>query len=225
MLPRLIDGPRGLPGLALPPGSNLYCARQLLPQRSDACFSFWWYTDIRRSTAFVYQNLDHYLSFSSDTVATSYSGGASDILGSVAPGWHHVAIRVLQSGEREVFIDGKERGSLAPCTTPGQWFYDWSYRYTGISFGIFDDTYNMFSAKLHAIMLEGLGQTRRIAEIAIWRRLLCNEEIARMATGAEPPPDHLVAYWRFDAAPSADLNFTDRMGGNLLHIKFAPAYR
>ncbi|MFA6233150.1 MAG: LamG domain-containing protein [Bacteroidota bacterium] len=224
-LPRLITGPRALPALALSPGSYLFCARQLLPPRSDACFSFWWYTDVRRSTAFVYQNLDHYISFSSDTVATSYSGYASDILGSVAPGWHHVAIRVLRSGEREMFIDGVQRGSLAPSTTPGSDFYNWHFRYAGISFGIFDDTYNMFSTKLHAIMREGLGQMRRIAEIAIWRRLLCNEEIVRLASGGEPPPDHLVAYWRFDSAPTAELNFTDRVEGKLLHIKSAPAYR
>ncbi|MFZ1731685.1 MAG: LamG-like jellyroll fold domain-containing protein [Bacteroidota bacterium] len=224
-LPRLIDGPQGLPGLSLPPGSYLFCARQLLPQHSDACFSFWWYSDIRRSTAFVYQNLDHYLSFSCDTVATSFSGCTSDILGSITRGWHHVVIRVLRTGEREIFIDGAQRGTIAPCTTPGSQFYDWHYRYGGISFGIFDDTYNMFSGNLHAIMLEGLGQTRKIAGIAIWRRLLCNEEIVRLAKGAEPPPDHLVAYWQFDTAPSAEMNFTDRMSGNLLHIKSAPAYR
>ena len=67
----------------------------------------------------MFQNLDHYVSFSSDTVATSYSGCASDILGSIAPGWHHIAIRVLYSGIREVFVDGEMRGSLSPCNVDG----------------------------------------------------------------------------------------------------------
>ncbi|MBE0643237.1 MAG: LamG domain-containing protein [Bacteroidetes bacterium] len=224
-LPRLIPGPRGLPAIALPPGAYLYCARQLLPRKSDACFAFWWYTDVRRSTAFVYENLDHYISFSSDTIATSYSGCASDIIGSVAPGWHHITIRVLHTGVKEVFIDGRQRGALTPCHTPGGEYYDWHYRYEGMTFGLFNDKYNMFSAKLHAVMREALAQTRRIADIAIWRRLLCDEEIARLAEGADPPPDHLVAYWHMDQAPNAELNFIDRMEGHLLHIKSAPAYR
>lgn len=90
---------------------------------------------------------------------------------------------------------------------------------------MFDDKYTMFSSKLHAQMREGLGRTRRIAEIVIWRRLLCDEEIARLATGAEPPPDHLVAYRRFGKSLTAELNFTDRTEGHLLHVKYAPAYR
>ncbi len=224
-LPRLISGPWKLPALELPPGSYLYFPRQLLPRKSDACFSFWWYTDTRRSTAFVFKNLDHFVSFTSDTVAIAYSGCSSDILGSIAPGWHHIAIRVLRTGEKEVFIDGRQRGTLNACRTPGSAYHDWHYRYEGIAFGVFDDKYHMFSSELHAQMHEGLGQTRRIAEIAIWRRLLCNEEITRLASGAEPPPDHLVAYWRFDRAPTAELNFADRMESHLLHIKSAPAYR
>lgn len=118
-LPQLISGPRRLPALELPPGTYLQFVRQLLPRESDACFSFWWYTDTWRGTAFVFKNLDHFVSFTSDTVAISYSGCSSDILGSIAPGWHHVAIRVLRSGEKEVFIDGLRRGTLGACRTPG----------------------------------------------------------------------------------------------------------
>ncbi len=224
-LPRLGAGPLGIPALTLPAGSYLYCAQQLLPKKSDACFAFWWYSTVERSTAFVFQNLDHYVSFSSDTVATSYSGCASDILGSIAPGWHHIAIRVLYSGIREVFVDGEMRGSLSPCNVDGADYHDWHYRYEGMSFGIFNDKYTMFSASLHDVMRESLGQTRRIADIAIWRRLLCDEEIERLARGAEPPPDHLVGYWHFEDAPNAELNFVDRIEGHLLHIKSAPSYR
>jgi hypothetical protein len=224
-IPRLTAGPRRVPALLLPAGTYLHFARQLLLPRSDATFSFWWQTGPQRSTAMVVRNLGHFVSFTSDTIAMSYSGCRSDIIGAIPVGWHHVAVRVLADGRKEIFIDGEQRAALEPCLTPGTDYHDWHHRYDGISFGVFDDRYQMFSAKMHGTMRESLAQNRRVAEIAIWRRLLGNEEIAILAAGADPPPDHLAAYWRFDHAPTADLNFIDKVDGQLLHIKSAPAFR
>lgn len=230
-LPRLVEGPKinaesGIPGaLLLTPGYYLSVARQLLPRKSDASFAFWWHAGERRGTAMAVRNLDHFISFGSDTVAFTYSGCTSEIVGNIAPGWHHVVIRVLHTGRKEIFIDGIHRGSYDPCNIPGKNFHDWHHRYEGITFGVFDDKYSMFAGKMHTLMHETLAHPRRIADIAIWRRLLCNEEITRLAKGADPPLDHLVAYWRFDHPPTADLNIIDRVDGQLLHIKAAPAFR
>lgn len=224
-IPRLTAGPPGVPALLLPAGTYLHFSRQLLPRKSNATFTFWWHTGTQRSTAMVVRNLGHFISFTSDTIATSYSGCRSDIIGAIPVGWHHVAVRVLADGRKEIFIDGQQRAALEPCLMPGADYHDWHYRYDGISFGLFDDRYSMFSARMHGTMRESLAQNRRVADIAIWRRLLGNEEISILAAGADPPPDHLAAYWRFDHAPTGDLNFIDKVDGQLLHIKSAPAFR
>lgn len=224
-LPQLTVGPRRIPAVQLPAGTYLHFARQLLPSKSDATFTFWWQTGPQRSTAMAVRNLGHFVSFSSDTIATSYSGCRSDIIGAIPAGWHHVAVRVLADGRKEIFIDGQQRAALESCLTPGADYHDWHHRYDGISFGVFDDRYHMFSARMHGTMREALAQNRHVADIAIWRRLLANEEIATLAAGADPPPDQLAAYWRFDHAPTGDLNFIDKVDGQLLHIKSAPAFR
>jgi hypothetical protein len=134
-------------------------------------------------------------------------------------------VRVLKDGRKEIFIDGTQRAAIDACRTPGVDFHDWHNRYEGISFGVFDDKYNMFSARMHAAMRESLSRTRLIADIAVWRRMLDNVEIARIASGGGKPPDHLVAHWQFDHAPTAEMNFLDSIEGHLLHIRIVPAYR
>ena len=223
--PTRTAGPRGTPAIELPAGTYLHFARQLLPRKSRATFAFWWYASDTRGTAFVVKNPGNFVSFSSDTIAMSYSGCRTDIIGTIGRGWHHVAVRVLEDGRREVFIDGTQRAVLEDCNIPGTDFHDWHHRYEGISFGVFEDNEVAFSARLHAAMRESLSRPRRLADIMIWKRLLANEEIALLAAGADPPPDHLAAWWRFDHAPNADLNFTDRVDNQLLHVKSLPAFR
>ena len=224
-LPSPTAGPPGIPALSIPPGSYLRFARQLLPRHSDATFACWWHTDTREQTAFVVQNTEHCISISGDTVATLFSGCRSDILGSVSPGWHHLAVRVLRDGTREVFIDGEQRCSIDACGERDAGGHDWHEGYQGLIFGFYDDMSSALSARQHRAAQEALSRTRRIAEITVWKRLLCNEEIGLLADGEEPPPDHLVAHWRFDQAPTADLNFVDRVGKNLLHIRTLAGYK
>ncbi|MDX9758462.1 MAG: LamG-like jellyroll fold domain-containing protein [Bacteroidota bacterium] len=224
-LPVRRTGLHGIPALELPPGTYLHFARQVLPRRSHATFAFWWYATKTRGTAFVVKNLGNFVSFSSDSVAMVHSGCRADLVGTIGTGWHHVAVRVLEDGRREIFIDGTQRAVLEDCRTPDKDFHDWHDRYDGISYGIYDDSQTAFSARLHGSMRESLSRPRRLADLMIWKRLLANEEIALLAAGADPPPDHLAAWWRFDHAPSADLNFIDRVDRQLLHVKSAPAYK
>lgn len=224
-LPTRLTGPRDIPALELPPGTYLHFARQILPRKSRATFAFWWYADEVRGTAFVVKNLGNFVSFSSDSVALSYSGCRADMVGSIGIGWHHVAVRVLEDGRREIFIDGTQRALLEDCLVPGKDFHDWHDRYEGISYGMFDDSQTVFSARLHGTMRESLSRPRRLADIMIWKRLLANEEIALLAAGTDPPPDHLSTWWRFDHAPDAALNFIDRVDNQLLHLKSLPAYK
>lgn len=223
-LPAPDAGPLGKPALSLPPGSYLRLARQLLPRHGDATFAFWWLTGTKRSTAMVVQNLGRCISISGDTVATLFSGCRSDILGAVTPGWHHVAVRVLRDGRKEVFIDGAQRASVEACP-PSAGPHDWHEGYEGITFGVYDDTYTAMSARQHRTVMESLSHPRRIADIAIWKRLLGNEELALLSEGEPPPPDHLVAFWRFDQAPTAELNFIDKVEKQMLHVHRAAGYR
>ncbi|MBR9975775.1 MAG: hypothetical protein KFF77_09365 [Bacteroidetes bacterium] len=217
-------GPLDKPALFLPPGSYLRFARQVLPRHSDATFAFWWFTGTKRSTAMVVQNLGQCIGISGDTVATLFSGCRSDILGAVAPGWHHVAVRVLRDGRKEVFIDGAQRASVEACPSSAV-PHDWHEGYEGITFGVYDDTYTAMSARQHRTARESLSRTRRIADVAIWKRLLSNDELAMLAEGVPPPPDHLVAFWSFDQSPTVELNIIDKVSGQLLHVRRAAGYR
>ena len=223
-LPVIGPGPHDLPGLTLVPGSWLRFSRQLLPRHGDATFACWWHTDVGRGTAFVVQNLGRCISLSADTVATLYSGCRRDVLGRVTPGWHHLAVRVLRDGRKEVFIDGVQRATVEPCM-PAEAEFDWHAGYEGITFGLYDDTYTALSASQEQNVREALSRTRRIAEICVWKRLLSNEEMVLLARGEDPPPDHLVAWWRFDRSMTAELNFIDRVAKQPLHVRKAGGYR
>ncbi len=211
----IVPGPAGRSAVQLAPGRYLACARWPLPRHSDATFSFWFYQSGDPTIHFSYVNGEQGWIAIEDT-ATYTSVAKRWFRKKPSPGWHHAVCTVTSDGELKLYINGK---LFDHNRSTASGLHNWHHRFEGLQLGFRFDKQQQLSAKYYNWYHPTLNHPRAYADLNVWSRLLSASEIETLFRSNTIPRRDLAASWVLDKLPDRNLNYTDAVGGLLLHVK------
>jgi len=199
-------------------GRYLGCMRPVLPRFGPATFSLRFLQTDAPTIHFYYVRTEEgWISIEDNYTFTRVARHHTPI----ADGWKHAVWTVSRNGELVLHVDG---AAVDTNRTTVSGPYDWHRNYEGILLGFLFDTENQLNSSYYDLYHPTLSHPRAYSNFMIWDRELAIDEIRELSMQGVVPESGLRASWPLRDPPDRNGNFTDEVGGAMLHIKRVRAW-